>query len=118
MKLSENLLRSKITPKALNVNNPVQAAGAARGIGNHHQSRNSVGVQHLPAICCAPTEHRFSRLHRPTPSCGYRLARGYSHCTPSVCSTVSHLCVSPKFEQIKQLAKYEISLIALSLNDM
>jgi len=78
-----------ITPKALNVNNPVQAVGAARGRANRHQPRNSVGVQHLLALCCAPTEHGVSMLHRPTPSCGCRLARGYSHCTPQVCSTVS-----------------------------
>ena len=62
-----------LTPKALNVNNPVQAGGAARGRENHHQYRNSVGVQHLPASCCAPTEHRVSTLHRSTPSCAYGL---------------------------------------------
>ena len=61
-------------------NNPVQAVGAARGRENRRQSRNSVGVQHLPASCCAPTEHRVSTLHRSTPSCGYRLARGYYLC--------------------------------------
>ena len=68
-----------LTPKALNVNNPVQAVGAARGRENRRQSPppnprqrgiwNSVGVQHLPASCCAPTEHRVSTLHRLTPSC-------------------------------------------------
>jgi len=66
-----------LTPKALNVNNPVQAAGAARGRENRRQYRNSVGVQHLPASGCAPTEHRVSTLHHFAPSCGYRLARGY-----------------------------------------
>jgi len=75
------------TPKALNMNNPVQVGGAARGRENRRQNPppnprqrgigNSVGVQHLPASCCAPTEHRVSTLHRFTPSCGYRLARGY-----------------------------------------
>jgi len=88
-----------LTPKALNVNNPVQAVGAARGMENRRQHQNSVGVQHLLATCCAPTEHRVSTLHRSTPSCGYRLARGYSHYTPSVCSTVSRFGVSPKFAQ-------------------
>ena len=88
-----------LTPKALNVNNPVQAVGAARGMESRRQHQNSVGVQHLPATCCAPTEHRVSALRRFTPSCGYRLARGYSHCTPSVCSTVSRFGVSQKFEQ-------------------
>ena len=78
---------SLTTPKALNVNNPVQAAkgGAARGRENRRKYRNSVGVQHLLTSCCAPTEHRVSALHHLTPSCGYRLARGYSHCTPSAC---------------------------------
>ncbi|MCL2435295.1 MAG: hypothetical protein FWD09_04030 [Lentimicrobiaceae bacterium] len=74
-----------VTPKALNVNNPVQGVAAARGKESRHPHQNSVGVQHLYATCCAPTEHRVSTLHRPTPSCGYRLARGYSHCTPSAC---------------------------------
>jgi len=68
-----------LTPKALNVNNPVQAVGVARGRENRRQNPppnlrqrgiwNSVGVQHLPASCCAPTEHRVSTLHRSTPSC-------------------------------------------------
>jgi len=74
-----------LTPKALYVNNPVQAVGAARGRKNCRQYRNSVGVQGLSASCSAPTEHRVSTLRRSAPSCGYRLARGYSHCTPSVC---------------------------------
>jgi len=67
------------TPKALNMNNPVQAEGAARGRENRRQNPppnprqrgigNSVGVQSLPASCCAPTEHRISSLHRFTRSC-------------------------------------------------
>jgi len=89
------------TPQALNMNNPMQAAGAARGRENRRQNPpsnprqrgiwNSVGVQPLPASCCAPTEHRVSALHRLTPSCGYRLARGYY---------LFHAYgVAPKFEQ-------------------
>ena len=66
-----------LTPQAFNVNNPVQAVGVARGMESRRQHQNSVGVQHLSATCCAPTEHRVSTLHRFTPSCGYRLARGY-----------------------------------------
>ena len=73
-----------ITPQAFNMNNPVQAAGAARGRKSRRQYRNSVGVQHLSASCCAPTEHSVSTLYRLTPSCGYRLARGYSHSTPRI----------------------------------
>jgi len=61
-----------ITPKALNVDNPVQAVGAARGRENR---------QHLSVLCCAPTEHRFSTLHHLTPRC----ARGYPHYTPMAC---------------------------------
>ena len=49
------------TPQVLNVNNPVQAAGAARGRENRCQYRNSVGVQPLHASCCAPTEHSLVR---------------------------------------------------------
>ena len=75
------------TPKALNMNNPVQAAkgGAARGKAMQRvnsvlrrsttqskQILNSYGVPMLMAIFL-------------TPSCGYRLARGYSHFTPSAC---------------------------------
>jgi len=84
--LIENL-PNLIAPKVLNVNNPVQAAkgGAARGRENRRKYQNSVGVQLLPVPCCAPTEHRVSALRRFTPSCGYRLARGYSHFTPSAC---------------------------------
>ena len=61
------------TPKALNMNNPVQVrrkADAARGRENRRQNPppsprqrgigNSVGVQPLPASCCAPTEHRVA----------------------------------------------------------
>ena len=76
-----------LTPQALNMNNPVQAAGAARGRENRRQYLNSVGVQHLSASCCAPTEHRASTLLRFTPSCGYRLARGYSYLTPAALGT-------------------------------
>jgi len=54
---------STITPKALNMNNPVQGEAAARGRKNRRQHLNSVGVQHLSISCCAPTEHRFSTLH-------------------------------------------------------
>ncbi|MCL2435581.1 MAG: hypothetical protein FWD09_05525 [Lentimicrobiaceae bacterium] len=80
---SNKIVYQKKPPKEANMNNPVQAVGAARGRENRHQYQNSVGVQHLSALCCAPTEHRISVLHRFTPSCGYRLARGYSHFTPA-----------------------------------
>ena len=82
-------LPNSVTPQALNMNNPVQAAkgGVARGRESRRKYRNSVGIQHLPASCCAPTEHRVSALHRFTPSCGYRLARGYSYCTPAALGT-------------------------------
>jgi len=40
------LYESGKTPKVFNVDNPVQAEGAARGKENRHQNRNSVGVQH------------------------------------------------------------------------
>ena len=58
-------INTHLTPKALNMNNPVQAEGAARGRENRWQYLNSVGVQHLSASCCAPTEHKVSTLHRP-----------------------------------------------------
>ena len=35
------------TPEALNLDNPVQAAGAVRGRENRYQYRNSVGVQQI-----------------------------------------------------------------------
>ena len=62
---------------------PCKAIAAARGRKNRRKYPNSVGVQHLSASCCTPTEYRVVALHRSTPSCGYRLARGYSHFTPS-----------------------------------
>jgi len=84
-----------LTPKALNMNNPVQAAGAARGRDNHHQSppptprqrgrRNSVGVQHQPISWLSTYGAPVYTADTFTPSCGYRLARGYSHCTPTAC---------------------------------
>ena len=62
---------------------PSKAIAAARGRKNRRKYPNSVGVQHLSASCCTPTEYRVIVWHRSTPSCGYRLARGYSHFTPS-----------------------------------
>jgi hypothetical protein len=70
-----------LTPKALNMDNPVQAEGAARGKENRYPQQNSVGVQPLSVSCCAPTEHRVSTLHHLTP----RYARGYPHFTPTAC---------------------------------
>ena len=75
-----NAQSALITPKALNVDNPVQAVGAARGRESRRKHQNSVGVQPLFTPCCAPTEHKVRALHRLTPSCGYRLARGYYLC--------------------------------------
>ena len=68
-----------LTPKAFNVDNPVQAAGAARGRENRYPQQNSVGVQHLSVSCCAPTEHRVGTLPHQAPRC----ARGYPYFTPS-----------------------------------
>ena len=62
---------------------PCKAIAVARGRKNRRKYQNSVGVQHLSASCCTPTEYRVIALHRSSPSCGYRLARGYSHFTPS-----------------------------------
>jgi hypothetical protein len=63
-----------LTPKAFNVHNPVQAAGAARGSANRYPQQNSYGVQPLAVSCCAPTEHRGVRcLIKP------RAAHGVIH---------------------------------------
>ena len=67
------------TPKALNLDNPVQAEGAARGREKRYPQQNSVGLQPLSVSCCAPTEHRVSSLHHLTP----RYARSYPHFTPT-----------------------------------
>jgi hypothetical protein len=65
------------TPEVFNVDNPVQAEGAARGRDTAcHVSTNPGGVELRTAASCAPTEHRDRALHRHTPSCA-SLARGY-----------------------------------------
>jgi hypothetical protein len=65
------------TPKVFNVNNPVQAEGAARGRDVACRvSTNPAGVELRAIASCAPTEHRDKALHRHTPSCA-ALARGY-----------------------------------------
>jgi hypothetical protein len=84
-----------ITPKALNMDNPVQAEGAARGRENRRQHRNSVGVQHLSVSCCAPTEHRVGTLHHQAPRC----ARGYPYFTPAAWR--HHSDQKEKFQIIK-----------------
>ena len=61
------------TPQVFNMNNPVQAEGAARGKECSRSHRNSVGVQPFSALCCAPTEHRVGALCRFTPSCAFGL---------------------------------------------
>jgi hypothetical protein len=67
----------KKTPEVFNVDNPVQAEGAARGSDTAcHVSTNPVGVELLTVASCAPTEHRDRVMHRHTPSCA-SLARGY-----------------------------------------
>jgi len=64
-------------PKVFNVDNPVQAKGAARGKECHPKPHNPVGVELLTAVCCAPTEHsRDVACRVSTPSCA-TLARGY-----------------------------------------
>jgi len=70
------LTTERKTPEVFNVDNPVQAEGAARGREWHVASRNPVGVEHPASLCCAPTEHRDRVLHRHTPSYA-SLARGY-----------------------------------------
>jgi len=64
------------TPEVFNVDNPVQAEGAARGREWRTAPYNPVGVEHPFIPSCAPTEHRDRALHRFTPSCAL-LARGY-----------------------------------------
>jgi len=64
------------TPEVFNVDNPVQAGGAARGRKWHTAPRNPAGVEHFSYHSCAPTEHRDRALHRHTPRCA-PLARGY-----------------------------------------
>jgi len=102
------------TPKALNMNNPVQAEGAARGRENRRQNPppnprqrgigNSVGVQPLPASCCAPTEHSAALLRSAalaryivTPSCAFGL-HGVIHITHLRC--VSNLKNTALFNNI------------------
>jgi hypothetical protein len=64
------------TPKVLNVNNPVQAEGAARGRESRPAPHNPVGVELRNTVCCAPTAHSVSELYHYSPSCA-TLARGY-----------------------------------------
>jgi len=72
----KKLSRAK-TPEVFNVDNPVQAGGAARGRVWRTTSHNSEGVELSVASCCAPTEHRRdAACHVSTPSCA-SLARGY-----------------------------------------
>ena len=65
----------RLSPKGMNVNNPVQAAGAARGKGILPLPQNSVGVQPasgLRGVCdvCLPRVP-------------LRSTRGYSHSSPA-----------------------------------
>jgi len=65
------------TPKVFNLDNPVQAEGAARGKEWRTAPCNPVGVELSITCCCAPTEHRRDVACRVfTPSCA-PLARGY-----------------------------------------
>jgi hypothetical protein len=88
-----------LTPKAFNVDNPVQAAGAARGRENRYLQQNSVGVQQLRQIVellrsselagyiikprAAHGVIQIYRLRRLAESVLYKLPRLASRDTPS-----------------------------------
>jgi hypothetical protein len=57
------------TPKVFNVDNPVQAEGAARGRACRPTPYNPVGVELLTTLCSAPTERRDRELYLLPPSC-------------------------------------------------
>ena len=83
----------------------MQAVGAARGMKDRRQHQNSVGVQHLSATCCAPTEHRVSTLHRSTPSCAYGL-HGVIHIAHLRCVvSIPHACYNQDFLKEAKLEK-------------
>jgi len=71
------LLTNSKTPEVFNVDNPVQAEGAARGREWRTIPYNPAGVELSTTSSCAPTEHRRDVVCRvSTPSCA-SLARGY-----------------------------------------
>ena len=90
------LLTNSKTPEVFNVDNPVQAEGAARGREWRTIPYNPAGVELSTTSSCAPTEHRRdAACHVSTPSCA-TLARGYhrfasygGRCYPTLPYTVA-----------------------------